>query len=303
MEKIIDLYRKNRFIYNEFTNEMQELVTTLLIEKNIRVHSVVSRIKEETSLTNKIDKNLKKYTNIEDITDLCGIRIITYFEDDVDQIADIIQKTLVIDPINSVDKRKFLAANQFGYLSLHFVASLTTKQLQLPRNKKFVNCKIEIQIRSILQHAWAEIEHDLEYKSQTTISYDVRRRFSRLAGLLEIADIEFKKLRDDLQPSRLPVSKLVLAPVIPFSKKVAPRILPEKLIKKFACVRTLVPRIDECSEFTPLKKAVGYTFMSIILILLTTHVISISQFLSPIIASLKADKTFLFSLVSNHVFV
>lgn len=303
MEKILDLYRKKHSIYNDFTNEMQELMATILIEKNIHVHSVVSRLKEETSLTNKINKNLKKYTNIEDITDLCGIRIITYFEDDVDQIADIIQKTLTIDPINSVDKRKLLAATQFGYLSLHFVASLTTRQLQLPKYKKFENCKIEIQICSILQHAWAEIEHDLEYKSQTKISYDVRRRFSRLAGLLEIADIEFRKIRDDLLPSRLPVPKLVLAPVIPLPKKIAQGILPEKLIKKFAFVRTLSTGIDEYTELIPLKKAPGYTLMSIILILLTTHLVPISHFLSPLIASLRADRTFLFSLVSNHVFV
>ena len=112
-------------------------------------HSVVSRIKEEGSLKNKIDKNLRRYTNIEDVTDLCGIRIITYFEDEVDHIAEIIQKALVIDPINSVDKRKLLPANQFGYLSLHFVASLTIRQLQLAKYSKFKNCKIEIQIRLI----------------------------------------------------------------------------------------------------------------------------------------------------------
>jgi len=49
-----------------------------------------------------------------------------------------------------------------------------------------------------LQHAWAEIEHDLGYKVGATIPVPVRRRFSRLAGLLEIADREFKEIRDEL---------------------------------------------------------------------------------------------------------
>jgi putative GTP pyrophosphokinase len=56
----------------------------------------------------------------------------------------------------------------------------------------------EIQIRSILQHAWAEIEHDLGYKSAEAIPRHIRRRFARLAGVLELADDEFGAIRDDL---------------------------------------------------------------------------------------------------------
>lgn len=302
MGKILDLYRKNYPIYNDFTNEMQEIVTTLLMRQNLRVHSVVSRTKEESSLKNKINKSFKKYTTIEEITDLCGIRIITYFEDEVDQIADIIQKALVIDPINSIDKRKLLPANQFGYLSLHFVASLTTSQLQLPKYIKFKNCKIEIQIRSILQHAWAEIEHDLGYKSQIVNSYDARRSFSRLAGLLEIADIEFRRLRNDLQPSRVLVQKPILASVFHLPDKSVSATVPKKLIKEFSFGKTLRTGITGHTEFI-LKKVSGYAFMSLILVLLTTHLAIISHFLVPIIAALKKEETFFVSLVSIHSLV
>lgn len=59
--------------------------------------------------------------------------------------------------------------------------------------------KCEIQIRSVLQHAWAEIEHDIGYKSEITIPKEMRRSFSRIAGLLEIADKEFDSIRQALK--------------------------------------------------------------------------------------------------------
>ncbi|TMR94372.1 GTP pyrophosphokinase [Nonomuraea basaltis] len=98
-----------------------------------------------------------------------------------------------------MDKRKALDPDRFGYLSLHYVASLDTRRAELAEYKRFANNGFEIQIRSILQHAWAEIEHDLGYKSRLGVPSTTRRRFSRLAGLLELADAEFVSIRDELR--------------------------------------------------------------------------------------------------------
>jgi putative GTP pyrophosphokinase len=64
--------------------------------------------------------------------------------------------------------------------------------------KRFAGVKFEIQIRSILQHTWAEIEHDIGYKAKIEVPKQIRRKFSRLAGLLELADDQFVQIRDDL---------------------------------------------------------------------------------------------------------
>ncbi|CQR74923.1 GTP pyrophosphokinase YjbM [Sporomusa ovata DSM 2662] len=298
MEKILDLYRKNHSMYNDFTHEMQDLVTNFLMKKNIRIHSIVSRVKGETSLKNKIVK--KNYTKLEGITDLCGIRIITYFSDDVDLVANIIQEAFTIDPINSVDKRKLLPVTQFGYLSVHFIASLTTSQLQLPNYKNFANCKVEIQICSILQHAWAEIEHDLEYKSQATISYNVRRKFSRLAGLLEIADSEFVVLRDHLQPSSVLAKKALFAPELLPSKASTPQTLSEKLRLKFPFFEALGSTIKKHIDFTTLKIGSTYTAMGMILALLITHMVNLPHLFSAITAYIHTEKHVLFSLISIY---
>jgi putative GTP pyrophosphokinase len=79
----------------------------------------------------------------------------------------------------------------------------------LPEYSRFEGCKVEIQVRSILQHAWAEIEHDLGYKSEREIPANVRREFFRVAGLLEVADAEFQRIRDRLQEYARAVTKQI----------------------------------------------------------------------------------------------
>ncbi len=92
-----------------------------------------------------------------------------------------------------------LDTTEFGYLSVHFVASLSDQRLALSEYGRFKDYTAEIQIRSILQHAWAEIEHDLGYKNPNSVPAEVRRSFSRVAGLLEIADQEFVNIKKQLK--------------------------------------------------------------------------------------------------------
>jgi len=132
------------------------------------------------------------------ITDLAGVRIIAYFPSDVDKIVPLIEKEFKVDPKHSVDKRLSSDPAIFGYASIHFVVEFRPEMLKLPEYALFDKMKCEIQVRTILQHAWAEIEHDIVYKSPGEIPFRrVRRRFACLAGLLEIADREFESLRQD----------------------------------------------------------------------------------------------------------
>ncbi|SDK34474.1 ppGpp synthetase catalytic domain-containing protein (RelA/SpoT-type nucleotidyltranferase) [Catalinimonas alkaloidigena] len=188
---------ENKANYEVLAGKVEGLLRELIMDEGINVHHITSRVKEVDKLKEKLKRKNNKYKALEDITDLAGVRIITYFEDDVDKIANIIEKEYEIDRENSIDKR-VLENEKFGYMSLHYVASLSKERLRLTENKKFKNKKIEIQVRSILQHSWAEIEHDIGYKGEFAIPNFAKRSFSRIAALLEIADIEFIRLRDEL---------------------------------------------------------------------------------------------------------
>ena len=191
-------YTKTHSLHESFCHNLEDLITRLLKRKGIIVQSVTSRVKDEDSLRNKVQREDKQYTQLSDITDVCGIRIVTYFAEDVKHVADVIKSEFDIDQDNSVDKGDVLKPDQFGYRSEHYVVQLTPLRLQLSEYANFADCKVEVQVRSILQHAWAEIEHDLGYKTELAVPKPVIRRFARLAGLLELADDEFDRLRCDL---------------------------------------------------------------------------------------------------------
>jgi hypothetical protein len=96
------------------------------------------------------------------------------------------------------DKAEVLKQQErLGYQSIHYLVSLGPKRTSLPEYRPFKDMVAEIQVRTILQHAWAEIEHDIQYKSVETIPTSIRRRFMSLAGLFEIADREFQAIQDE----------------------------------------------------------------------------------------------------------
>lgn len=192
---ILEEYREYKQQFIELGNIVAELLKNIVNENHIEVLAVEHRVKTEKSLSGKLELKGDKYTSLDDITDILGARIICYFSDDVDKIAEKIKEYFNIDWENSVDKRAQLKPDAFGYLSLHYICSLPDDG-NYP--KYLCDKRFEIQIRSILQHTWAAINHDLGYKSDFGVPTRITRDFSRIAGLLEIADKEFIEIRENI---------------------------------------------------------------------------------------------------------
>lgn len=195
---IIEEYNHKKFTYLDLKSKLEILIHSLIKSNSINIHQLNFRLKEVDSLEKKIERKGGKYSGLMDITDVLGCRIVTYFDDDVDKIAEIINREFLVDWHNSIDKRK-LDFDKFGYLSLHYVVALKKDRLRLTEYKDFKNLKFEVQIRTILQHSWAEIEHDIGYKGEFSIPDNAKRSFSRIAALLELADQEFLRLKDVLK--------------------------------------------------------------------------------------------------------
>lgn len=197
-QSIMDEYRNNLPLFKKEEKILVKRLRSLLDKAGVNVASLESRVKTESSLAGKLELKGQKYSSLADITDILGLRIITFYTDDVDKVASAVERLFTVDWKNSVDKRKLLEIDSFGYLSLHYVCSV-----------KNFPYKFEIQMRTVLQHSWANMNHDTGYKSGVEIPKRYRRSMSRLAGMLELVDEEFSKIRSELTDYRRKVQALV----------------------------------------------------------------------------------------------
>ena len=203
-EAILEEYRAQRPVFEKMQETIPARVRALLDEAGIIVASVESRIKEEKSLAGKLELKGAKYASLSDITDIFGMRIITFYTDDVDKVASAVDRLFEVDWENSVDKRKLLEVDSFGYLSLHYIC----KDPEFPY-------RFEVQMRTILQHAWANMNHDTGYKSGVEVPVEYHRNMNRLAGMLELVLEEVPLDGDSYR------SFLQLRPFDPLNKRIA----------------------------------------------------------------------------------
>src|SRR5438034_9170712 len=118
-DSILQEYDREHYLKYLFTAEVHRLINEFLDASGIRVLSVTHRVKSRESLREKLIRPSRKYNDLRDVTDICGVRIITYLADDVDRVAEIVQKEFDVDAARSVDKRQALDPDQLG---LHVAA-------------------------------------------------------------------------------------------------------------------------------------------------------------------------------------
>ncbi|QUX92073.1 hypothetical protein CYL31_11915 [Marinomonas sp. A3A] len=199
IKSILSDYEAQKKKFDRFEECLVQLVRRIVESSNVIPHDITSRRKGRESFLKKLKKPGKVYTELSDITDIVGVRITTYFESDVDEIKNLIEKEFEVDEERSIDKKRLYDPDRFGYMSLHYIIGLKKDRLQHVEYSSFDGMKAEIQIRSILQHTWAEIEHDLGYKSKYVIPIYLKRRFSQLSSLLELADREFLQIKKGIE--------------------------------------------------------------------------------------------------------
>jgi len=205
-KNLADWYTSERERYDGLSNIVRYLIEGLIKDARIDHLNVTSRTKTVESFLEKAQR--KPYKDPEkEVTDLAGIRIITFIDSDVKKVGDLIKTSFNIHRQESLDKTDELGIDRFGYRSLHFICDLGKDRVKLPEFKVYKGLVFEVQVRTALQHAWAEIEHDRNYKFSGTLPSPIQRRLHLLAGVLELVDREFVAIANDIDKYGEEISK------------------------------------------------------------------------------------------------
>ena len=159
--------------YEKLATNLQDALKSLLTDKKIAYLEVLARVKDVESAYEKIAR--KEYSKpFEQIEDWCGLRIICYYPSDIDLICKMLKDEFDVKTQEDTSKR--LAAHEFGYRSTHFILQIKPAWASTPNYRTLEGFKAEIQVRTILMHAWAEIEHKLSYKSAEQVPEQFKRK-------------------------------------------------------------------------------------------------------------------------------
>ena len=208
-QMLLEEYRAHLPIYKLLQQVVMEKMQELVEHSGLELNSMESRIKGEASLAGKLERKGAKYKTITDITDIFGARIIAFYNEDVDRIASIAEALFDVDWPNSVDKRKMHQVTSFGYNSLHYICRVPKSLYFNPDYPQLNEIPFELQMRTALQHVWSAIQHDIGYKTEIETPDEYHRDLGRLAGMLELADNEFSRIRASIADYRRRAQALV----------------------------------------------------------------------------------------------
>lgn len=142
----------------------------------------------------KLEADEHPYEIKDYLSDLIGIRIICLYEDQIEMVAEVLKQRFkiidVTDKISAVESTE----DSFGYKGLHMDLALNDQMSSLPKYQQYADYRFEVQIRSLIQDAWSVLDHKIKYKR--SIPNDLKRRINILSALFELADREFKEIRN-----------------------------------------------------------------------------------------------------------
>jgi putative GTP pyrophosphokinase len=188
-------YDRNRRAYHAALRAFHGRVRTLLTREGL--HPLITyRVKEFDSYVGKLARLRKSQPHGRILVrDLLGLRVVCPFLDESERVQKLLVDHL---PVTEVEhKGSNLSLAEFGYESVHLLVRLPKRPpfTLLPDTKRLC----EIQISTILQDAWARIEHELVYKADRSVpKAAIRRKLAALSATLTLADVVFQETRDDL---------------------------------------------------------------------------------------------------------
>lgn len=235
--------------YESLREEVLFILNEAIARTPVKTHSVLGRVKDRVSFLEKVSR--KGYSApFDEVQDLVGARIVCLFYDDIPRLSQLIHEEF--DVVSEENKIKDAPDDTFGYMSVHFICTLHEHNAGR-RYDRVKGLAFEVQIRTILMDAWANVSHHLAYKGEASIPAPLRRDFNALSGLFYVADKQFQSFADGV--ARAEADALILESMdlpIPIDRGTV-----RKLFVQMFPHRERVPS-SEISEFVEQVVDVGY---------------------------------------------
>jgi len=196
-------YDDNVQLLLDAKNAYVTLITALIKGPgNLSVSKIEGRVKDKDECVKKfkrkyllpLEKAGTAYSIKDHITDVIGLRVVCLYEDEIDKVRKCLENHFqvidVTDKISQIENTE----DSFGYKGLHLDLQLNEDRKRLPEYSSYGEFRFEVQIRTIIQDAWSVLDHKIKYKK--VIPNSLKRRINTLAALFELADREFREIRD-----------------------------------------------------------------------------------------------------------
>ena len=169
------------------------------------------RVKDVDSFIGKIFRKGKNYKDpINDITDQVGIRFVVLYYEDIEKIGKIVESNENWEFSCDRDIEEEIEADphHFSYQSRHYVIN-PKQEIETPAGVLTPEFKCEVQIRTLLQHAYAELAHDTTYKPSQEATAKVKRSVAKTSALIETTDNIFMEVKNTIEDQKKPVTRLI----------------------------------------------------------------------------------------------
>jgi putative GTP pyrophosphokinase len=192
LPEIAQYYASESQLWKQALDGLRRAIETTLEKRHLRAAFQV-RIKTLESLSEKFGYLQRDAVGTEpEIKDLLGLRVVVPFQEQVELVVCLLKELHGGGEVER--KSEKLSFREFAYDSVHV-------ELPLPAELKLPSCcrqVVEVQVRTILQNAWAEVEHELIYKNHFRFPNNdsIRKKLAAINASLSLADMVFQEIRD-----------------------------------------------------------------------------------------------------------
>lgn len=199
-------YDQNLPLLQDATKSFIALLNALVTHsRSIEVSKLDGRVKEKEECIRKFSRKYRPELEAEStpyeikpyISDLIGLRIVCLYEDEIEKVASVIREHFqvieITDKVAAIENTE----GSFGYKGLHMDLKLNATRSDLPEYAAYAPFRFELQVRTIIQDSWSVLDHKIKYKK--SIPNQLKRRINVLSALFELADREFRQIRDSTE--------------------------------------------------------------------------------------------------------